>query len=213
MLDRSYYQLRKYMAANFKCDLGCPTIKTALEALDACNFIAAYWEIGKMISGRGQNAVVANMVVLNDPVMDIKLRACKCVLSLAEADQNVMDYAIKKNLDFACCSRSSYGDCLIGLFANIVPDNYDNTILEQIVKLSKAIYRTDYDSERIKEEFPDAFCFMKKCIKNYENIEDYKNIEDYESYKDYENYKAGISAIFLKKVQKDATVLENEWLL
>lgn len=185
MLDKSYYQSRKYLAANFKCDLDCPTIKTVLEALDACNFIAAYHEIGKMISGKMKNAVVAGMVIQNDPVMDIKLRACKCVLSLAEADPEIMGYAVKKNLDFACCSRSSYGNCLIALLANIVPADYDSTILKQIIKLSKAMYRTDYDLERIVKEFPESSCFMNECVDN----------------------------ALLEKVQADAGILENEWLL
>lgn len=184
MLDKSYYQLRRYLVANFKCDLDCPTIKMALEALDACNFIAAYQEIGKMVSNKRQNAIVAGMVVQNDPVMDIKLRACKCVLSLTEDHPEVMDYAIKKDLDFACCSRSSYGDCLIALFANIVPTDYDNTVLKQIINLSKAMYRTDYSLERMKKEFPGDFGFMAKCVDN----------------------------ALPGKVQKDAQVLEDEWI-
>jgi hypothetical protein len=184
MLDKSYYHLRKYLAANFKCDLGCPNIKTTLEALDACNFIAAYQEIGKMTSQKMQNAIVTGMVIQNDPVMDIKLRACKCLLSLAEANEELMEYAVNKNLDFACCSRSSYGNCLIALLANIVPADYDQTVLKQIIKLSKAMYRTDYDKERIDREFPQSSDFMKKCVDNS----------------------------LTKKVQKDAEILENEWI-
>lgn len=184
MLDKSYYQLRKYLAANFKCDLDCPTIKTALEALDACNFIAAYKEIGKMVSGKLQNAIVAGMMIQHDKVMDIKLRACKNVLALAEADPQVMEYAVKKNLDFACCSRSSYGDCLIALLANIVPADYDSTVLREIVKLSQAMYRTDYDRSRIRQDFPKAAQFMEECVDN----------------------------ALLEKVQADAGVLENEWI-
>lgn len=201
MLDRSYYQLRKYLAANFKCDLDCPTIKTTLEALDACNFIAAYQEIGKMISNKKKNAVVINMSVQNDPVMDIKLRACQYVLSLADFDPKAMAYAMKKNLDFACCSRSSYGDCLIGLLANIAftdSDSNINTVLEQIVNLSKVMYRTDYDLKKIKNKFPESFCFIEGYLKA--NKEEYK-----------EESKKEIVQIFLEKVQRDADILENEW--
>ncbi len=193
MLDRSYYQLRRYLAANFKCVLGFPTIKIVLEALDACNFIAAYQEIGKMTSAKVQNTIVENMVVQNDPVMEIKLRACKCVLALTESSQEIMDYAIRKNLDFSCCSRSSYGNCLIGLLANMMPSHYDNTILEKMIELSKAIYRTDYNTENMKEKFPEAFYFMKNYI---------------EELKEEENR----NCVFLERVQKDVTILENEWL-
>ena len=184
MVDKSYYQLRKYLVANLKCDLDCPTVKKTLEALDACNFIAAYKEIGKMVSGALKRKVLAGLVVQHDPVMEIKLRACKQVLSMVEADADIMEYAIRKNLDFACCSRSSYGDCLIALLANCSPKQFDGTILKQLLKLSKAYYRTDYDIGRIEKEFPEAFSFMK----------------DYSM------------ETIMEKVQRDAQILENEWI-
>lgn len=183
MRDRSYYQLRKYLAANFKCDLDCPTIKTVLEALDACNFIAAYYEIRKMIFDKMQTTIL-NMVVQRDPVMDIKLRACKNVIVMAESDPVIMDFAMKKNLDFACCSRSSYGDCLIALLANISLINYDNAILKQLIKLSKAIYRSDYNLENITQKFPEASAFIQKYARD----------------------------TLLQRVRADAEILENEWI-
>jgi len=183
MLDKSYYQLRKYFSANFKCPLDAPNIKNAIEALDACNFIAAYQEIGKMLSGNRQSALVSGMDIKNDPVLAIKLRACKRVVSLAEDSEEAMEFALHKNLDFACCSRSSYGNCLISLLANIVPTEHGKEVLETILLLSKAIYRSDYDKNRIQKEFPQAAQFMDECVDN------------------------GL----LEKVQDDACILENEW--
>ena len=183
------------MAARFKCDLDCPTIKTALEALDACNFISAYHEIGKMVPHRMLSSVVSGMEISGDPVMDIKLRACKSVLSLAGQKKEEMEYAVKKNLDFACCSRSSYGDCLISLLANLQSVSFGqddgtkqtvsgNAVLERAMELSKAIYRTDYDGERMEKEFSETMSFSGNCM----------------------------DSVFLETVQKDAEILENEWI-
>lgn len=184
MLDKSYYHLRKYLAAKFQSDVDCPNIKTTLEALDACNFIAAYKEIGKMVSKKQKNAIIEGMTVSHDSVMDIKLRACKHMILLTGNDASVMEYAIRKNLDFACCSRSSYGDCLIALFANVVPQREGSEVLEKMIGLSQAMYRTDYDYSRIREYFPELFDFVEKYV----------------------------DRSTLERIQEDAAILEHEWI-